>query len=145
MTAEPELEVLRTSTPSCAGVGLFLGAPLRLEAASGEPTLAGWATWAEVAEAATALLTEAPVACGEVLMRLASALVLLEQREHGAVVVIIELASAPAGAPAGAGGGAGMALMRARMAASKVKTLAPEPATPAAPPVTSASPEEGAP
>lgn len=127
MTAEPELENLRTSTPSCAGVGLFLGAPLRLEAASGEPTLAGWSSWTEVGEAATALLTDAPSVCGEVLMRLASALVLLEQREHGAVVVIIELASAAAGAsaPAGAGVGAGMALMRARMAASKVKTPAP--------------------
>lgn len=124
MTAEPELEILRSATPSCAGVALFLGAPLQLQAASGEPSLAGWSSWAEVGEAAAALLTDAPVACGEVLMRLASALVLLEQRERGAVVVIIELPRTETGAGAGAGAGAGMALMRARMAASKVRVPA---------------------
>ena len=122
MTAEPELEILRTATPSCAGVALFLGAPLQLQAASGEPSLAGWSSWTEVGEAAEALLTEAPVACGEVLMRLTSALVLLEQREGGAVVVIIELPRTETGA--GTGAGAGMALMRARMTASKVQVAA---------------------
>jgi hypothetical protein len=118
MTAEAELEVLRTATPSCVGVALFLGAPLALRAASGQPSLAGWSSWTDVRDAAVALLTEAPVACGEVLMRLASALVLFEQREGGAVVVIVELPRAESGA------GAGMALMRARMAASKMQVPA---------------------
>lgn len=108
--AEPDLEHLRASTPSCAGVAWFAGAPLAVVAASGEPSLGGWASWAEVGEAAAALLHDAPVACAEVLIRLPAAILLLEAREAGAVAVLVELSKMSAG----------MALVQARVTASKV-------------------------
>jgi hypothetical protein len=115
MTAVQSLDILRSFTAQCAGVALFTGAPLVLAGCSGEPTLAGWASWAEVADAVTALLQEAPVAASEALLRLPGAVVLVEARPAGAVVVVMALA---------AGAGAGMALVQARVAASKL--MAPE-------------------
>jgi hypothetical protein len=110
MTAELDLETLRTTTPSCTGVALFAGDPLAVVASSGEPTIGGWGSWAEVGEAAAAVLFDAPVACSEVLMRLPAALLLVEARRGGVVAVLIELSKA----------GAGVALVQARVTASKV-------------------------
>jgi hypothetical protein len=113
---------------------VFAGAPLALVAASGEPTLGGWSSWAEVGEAAQVVLQDAPVVCGEVLMRLPQAILLLEVRggeprggeaadatpptsaaapggsERAVVAVLVELSKA----------GAGVALVQARVTASKV-------------------------
>lgn len=117
MPAELDLEALRAAAPSCTGLAVLAGSPLMLVAASGEPTLGGWGSWAEVAEAATAVLHDAPVRCGEVLMRLPKAILLLEARggeaegsDGGVVAVLVELSKA----------GAGVALVQARVTASKV-------------------------
>lgn len=135
MTSEQDLENLRTSTPSCAGVAWFGGAPLELRAAAGDPTIAGWSSWAEVAAAAEGLFSDAPVVCGEVLMRLPQAIVLFEQRPGGAVALIMEAAKVSAG----------LALVKARVTAAQVKVPAPpssseepvEPVEPSAPAATS--------
>lgn len=111
MPAEHDLEALRLAAPACAGLAVFAGDPLAVVSSSGEPVLGGWASWAEVGEAATAVLRDAPVACGEVLMRLPQAILLLEARggEH-VVAVLVELSKA----------GAGVALVQARVTAQKV-------------------------
>lgn len=111
MTSQQELENLLASTPSCAGVAWFGGAPLTPRAAAGDPKIAGWASWDAVAEAAAGLFSEAPVACGEVLMRLPQAIVLFEQRPGGAVALIMEAAKVSAG----------LALVKARVTAAQVK------------------------
>jgi hypothetical protein len=110
MTDSTELDRLRAATPRCAGVALFSGAPLSLVASSGEPTLTGWSTWSAVAEHAPALLREGPVEASEVLMRLPGAMLLLAERAAGLVAVVVEVS----------GSGAGVALVQARVTASKV-------------------------
>jgi hypothetical protein len=110
MTIAVDLEDLRRATPRCAGVALFRGAPLVLVGSSGDPSLVGWGAWAEVCEAVPALLHEGPVSSTEVLLRLPAAMLLLSERADGVVAVVIELTKA----------GAGVALVQARVAASKV-------------------------
>lgn len=118
MPAEHDLEALRVAVPSCVGLAVFAGEPLAVVSSSGEPSLGGWASWAEVGEAAASVLHDAPVACGEVLMRLPQAILLLEARGSGqasvggeaVVAVLIELSKA----------GAGVALVQARVTAQKV-------------------------
>lgn len=140
MTSEQDLENLRTSTPSCAGVAWFGGAPLELRASAGDPTIAGWESWAEVAAAAEGLFSDAPVVCREVLMRLPQAIVLFEQRPGGAVALIMEAAKVSAG----------LALMKARVTAAQVQVPEPpsspaEPDEPAAPAAAPAPEPEPAP
>ncbi len=121
MTAAHQLDILRNATANCAGVVVLSGAPLSLSDASGDPALAGWASWAEAVDAATSLLLEAPVPCTEALVRLPGAIVLLESRPTGAVVVVMELARGGAAV-------AGMVLMQARVVASQLQV--PEPRLP---------------
>jgi hypothetical protein len=110
MSIAVDLEDLRRGTPRCTGVALFQGSPLTLSASSGDPSLMGWGAWSEVCEAIPALLHEGPVSCGEVLLRLPPAMLLLSERAGGVVAVVIELTKA----------GAGVALVQARVTASKV-------------------------
>jgi hypothetical protein len=110
MIGAAELDALRRTTPNCLGLAWFEGSPLQTAASSGEPILAGWSAWDEVGKAAPALLHEGPVSCGEVLQRLPAAMLLLSARPSGVVAVLIELGKA----------GAGVALVQARVVASKV-------------------------
>lgn len=120
MTAALDLDSILRATPSCAGLALLTGEPLALTAHGGEPIAAGWASWDEVVTAATALLHEPPVASSEVMLRSSQALVLLEARPGGAVVVVMALGKASAG----------MALVQARVAAAKVPVPSPSPGEP---------------
>ncbi|MEZ4363538.1 MAG: hypothetical protein R3B48_25405 [Kofleriaceae bacterium] len=110
MSVPPELDQLRGATPQCAGVALFQGAPLTVIASSGEAALAGWSSWEDVAEIAPSLLEEGPSAVSEVLLRLPEAMLLLSAQPGGVVAVVMALTKA----------GAGVALVQARVTASKV-------------------------
>jgi hypothetical protein len=115
MTATQDLDSLCRATPSCAGIALLTGEPLALVAQGGAPTAAGWASWAEAVEAAVALRHEPPIACSEAMLRSSQALVLLESRPEGVVVVVMSLGKATAG----------LALAQARVAAGKAASSLP--------------------
>ncbi|HEX3762672.1 MAG TPA: hypothetical protein VHW23_28445 [Kofleriaceae bacterium] len=110
MTAPPDLDRLRRDTPHCLGVAWFTGAPLRLAGASGEPAGDAWPSWDTVAQLASTLLHDGPIASPEVLCQLPGVLLLIAERAGGVVAVAIALTPA----------GAGVALVQARMAVSQV-------------------------
>jgi hypothetical protein len=110
MSGAVDLDHLRRATPRCAGVALFQGTSLEVVDSSGQPTIVGWATWSEVCAAVPALLREGPLPSSEVLLRLPTAMLLLTEHGDSIVAVVIELTKA----------GAGVALVQARVTASKV-------------------------
>lgn len=110
MTPPTELDRLRRESPHCLGIAWFTGAPLRLASASGEPVAGAWPSWSTVARLAAPLLREGPVASPEVVFRLPDVLLLLA--EHAPGVVAVAVAVTPAGP--------GVALVQARIAASRV-------------------------
>jgi hypothetical protein len=113
MTDALDLDRLRSETPHCAGIAWFAGPPgepLGLIAASGEPAAPEWSSWDAVGHAAPALLRDGPVASPEVLLLWPTLMVLLAERATGVVVVTVALTKA----------GTGMALVNARMVASRV-------------------------
>jgi len=111
MTTPPDLDRLRRELPQCLGVAWFSGAPLRLAVASGEPAGDAWPDWNTVARLASTLLHDGPIASPEVLFRLPEVVLLVAERAGGVVAVAIALTPA----------GAGVALVQARMAASRVQ------------------------
>jgi hypothetical protein len=110
MTTPPDLDRLRRESPQCLGVAWFTGAPLRLASASGEPVAGAWPGWDTVARLASRLLREGPVASSEVLFQLPEVLLLVAERASGVVAVAVALTAA----------GPGVALVQARIAASRV-------------------------
>ncbi|HEX4422802.1 MAG TPA: hypothetical protein VH165_33030 [Kofleriaceae bacterium] len=114
-----QLDQLRRDDPHCLGLAWFAGAPLALVAASGEPGHAAMASWAAVAKAAPVLLRDGPVVSPEVLVRSAQAMLLLAERDTGVVAVVV----------AATGATTGLALVQARMMASKIAGIAGAAAT----------------
>lgn len=110
MTTPTDLDRLRRESPHCLGIAWFSDAPLRLAVASGEPVGDAWPNWNTVAQLASALLREGPIASPEVLFRLPQVLLLVAERATGVVAVAVALTPA----------GPGVALVQARMAASQV-------------------------
>ncbi|HEY0190386.1 MAG TPA: hypothetical protein VGC42_04640 [Kofleriaceae bacterium] len=105
------LEALRGEASHCHGLAWLAGAPLAVIASAGEPAELALADWDAVAKVAPVLLREGPVASPEVMIRGEAALMLLAERGEGVVAVIV----------AASGGSPGMALVQARMLASRVE------------------------
>jgi hypothetical protein len=113
MTTPPDLDRLdrlRRDSPHCLGVAWFTGAPLGLVAASGEPAGDAWPGWHTVARLAASVLRDGPIASPEVVFQGPEALLLVAERAAGVVAVAMALTPA----------GPGVALVQARITASRV-------------------------